>query len=55
MNLRLMTMELKTSKTGLNPDRERVGVIYGGKLPWQECLERVPVGDTRLGHIRTGL
>jgi hypothetical protein len=30
MNLRLMTMELKTGKTGLNPDRGRVGVIYVG-------------------------
>jgi len=47
-------MELKTAKTRLNPDRGRVGVIYGGKLPWQERLERVPMGDTRLGHIRTG-
>ena len=47
-------MELKTSKTGLNPNMRRVEVIYGGKLPWQECLERDPVGDTRLGHIRTG-
>jgi hypothetical protein len=33
----------------------RVGVIYGGKLPWQECQERIPVGDIHLGHIRTGL
>ena len=46
-------MELKTDKTGQNLDRGRVGVIYGDKLPWQERLERVPVGDTRLGHIRT--
>ena len=26
--------ELKTGKTRLNPDRGRVEVIYGGKLPW---------------------
>ena len=47
-------MELKICKTRLNPDRGRVGVIYGGKLPWQDHLVRDPVGDTRLGHIRTG-
>ena len=54
MNLRIITMELKNGKTGLNPDRGRVGVIYGGKLPWLESLERIPVGDTRFSHIRTG-
>ena len=27
MNLRIITMKLKTGKTGLNPDRGRVGVI----------------------------
>jgi hypothetical protein len=54
MNLRLITVELKTGKTRLNPDRGRVRIIYGGKLPWQELLERVPVGGTRLDHIRTG-
>jgi hypothetical protein len=54
MNLRLITIELKTDKTGLNLERGRVRVIYGGKLPWQESLERVFVRDTRLGHIRTG-
>ena len=54
MNLRLKTMELKTGKTGLNSDRGRVGVIYRDKLPWQKRLERVSVGDTHLGHIRTG-
>ena len=54
MNLRLITMELKTDKTGLNLDTGRVGVIYRDKLPWQERLKRVPVGDTRLGHIKTG-
>jgi hypothetical protein len=32
MNLRLITMELKTGKTGLNPDRGQVVVIYGGRL-----------------------
>jgi hypothetical protein len=47
-------MELKTGKHGLNPESGRVRVIYGGKLPWQESLERVSVRDTRLGHIRTG-
>ena len=52
MNLRLITIELKTGKTRLNLDRGRVGVIYGGKLPWQDHLERVPMGDTHLGHIR---
>ena len=52
MNLRLITKELKIGKTGLNPDKGRVGEIYGGKLPWQERLERVLVGDTHLGHIR---
>ena len=55
MNLRIITMKLKTGKTGLNLDRGQVGVIYGGKLPWQDRLERVPMGDhTRLGHIKTG-
>ena len=38
----------------LNPDMGRVVVNYGGSLSWQECLDRVLVGDTRLGHISTG-
>jgi hypothetical protein len=29
-------------------------VNYGGSLSWQGCLERIPMGDTRLGHIGTG-
>ena len=36
----------------LNPDMGRVVVNYGGSLPWQGCLERIPMGDTHLGHIR---
>jgi hypothetical protein len=46
--------ELHFGKTELNPDRGRVGVIYGRKLPWQERLEIVLMGDTHLSHIRTG-
>jgi hypothetical protein len=32
----------------------RVVVNYGGSLSWQGHLDRVPMGDTRLDHIRTG-
>ena len=42
------------TRRDIDPDRGQVVVKYGGSLPWQECLERIPMGDTCHGHIRTG-
>ena len=35
---------IKLVNLELNPDRGQVVVIYGGRLSWQDHLERDPVG-----------
>jgi hypothetical protein len=46
-------MDLKLLNLKLNPNIGLVVVNYRGSLSWQGCLESIPMGDTRLDHIRT--